>query len=95
MTKTDDRAFAANAVARRDRARNAAVRAYATSQENTPYVRHRCVEAAIAVAVTVANLPDVVGAAKMATLHRVFLTDEEAGLLIRTAFEAAGFEVTE
>jgi len=83
-------------MARRNQAREAAIRAYNAKWADNAYAaRHNSIEAAIAAAITVTNLPDIVGAAKMAALSRVFLTDEEATLLIRAAFEAAGFEVTQ
>ena len=96
MTSTDDRPFAANAMARRNQAREAAIRAYNAKWADNAYAaRHAGVDAAIATATTVTNLPDVVGAAKMAVLPRMFITNEEAALLIRTAFEAAGFQVVD
>jgi hypothetical protein len=90
MTNTEGipgHAHVASVMMRRDRARLAAVAAHGRRASRE--------EAAITSAMRVTNLPAIVGAAKMATLHRVFLTDEEAGLIIRAAFEAAGFEVTE
>lgn len=96
MTNTDDRPFAANAMARRNRAREAAARAYNAKRADDSYAaRHDGTEAAIITAVTVTNLPDIMGAAKMATLGHVWIPDNEAIPLIRAAFEAAGFEVIE